>query len=392
DLDPMPVSGVFTYACALAVLVLLTPWQSGKLSLTFYILLGILITVLLLGLGALLLIRVLNRLRTRVGVAVRFGLANLARRPAHSMLQIIGIGLGVMVILLLTLVRGDLLENWRERLPPEAPNFFLINIQPDQVEEVQSFLREEPGVQSELFPMVRGRLQAINDEAINPDDYADDRARRLASREFNLSWAATMQSDNRLVQGRWWQEETSPTLFSVEDGIAETLGIKLDDTLTYNIAGQVLSGRVVNLRHVEWDSFNVNFFVIANPGTLESYPATWITSFYLSPPKKPLLTDLVRRFPSITVIDVDAILTQVRRIMDQVTRTIEFVFAFTFCAGFIVLAAALHTTHDERIRESALLMALGAGRRDLLLGLVAEFAGMGLIAGMVAALAATISE
>ena len=392
DLDPMPVSGLFTYGCAIAALALLTPWQSGRLSLTLYILLGILITVLLLGLGGLILIRLLNRLRARVGVAVRFGLANLARRPAHSMVQIIGIGVGVMVILLLTLVRGDLLENWRERLPPEAPNYFLINIQPDQVEQVQSFLRTELHVQSALYPMVRGRLTAINNRAINPDDYADDRAQRLASREFNLSRAAELQSDNRIVQGRWWETGTTQTLFSVEDGIAETLGIKLNDTLTYTIAGRELNGRVANLRHVEWDSFNVNFFVIANPGTLDRYPATWITSFHLMPQHKSLLSDLVRRYPSVTVIDVDAILTQVRRIMDQVTNTIEYVFAFTLCAGLIVLAAALHTTHDERIRESALLMALGAGRRDLLLGLFAEFTCMGLIAGVLAALAATISE
>jgi len=392
DLDPMPISSLFTYGCAIAALVLLTPWQSGKLSLTLYILLGILITVVLLGLGALLLIRLLNRLRARVGVAVRFGLANLARRPAHSMVQIIGIGIGIMVMLLLTLVRSDLLENWRDRLPPDAPNYFLINIQPDQVEQVQSFLREELNVQSALYPMVRGRLVAINNRAINPDNYVDDRARRLASREFNLSWATKLQTDNRLVQGRWWQDEPTQTFFSVEDGIAETLGIRLDDRLTYDVAGRELTGRVVNLRHVEWDSFNVNFFVISNPGPLDKYPATWITSFHLPAERKTLLSDLVRRFPSVTVIDVDAILTQVRRIMDQVTNTIEYVFAFTLCAGFIVLAAALHTTHDERIRESALLMALGAGRRDLLLGLCAEFACTGLIAGVLAALAATITE
>lgn len=392
DLDPMPASGLITYAGAVAALLLLTPWQSGRLSLTLYTLLGILLTVLLLALGALLLIRILNRLRGRVGVALRFGLANVARRPGHSMAQIIGIGLGAMVMLLLTLVRGDLLESWRDRLPPDAPNYFLINIQPDQVKQVQTFLQDELHIQNALYPMVRGRLLAINDRAINPDDYADDRARRLAAREFNLSWTAKMQSDNRLVQGQWWQGDETKTLFSVEDGIAETLGIRLDDTLTYNVAGQKLAGRVVNLRHVEWDSFNVNFFVIANPGTLGNYPATWITSFHLTPQHKQVLSDLVRRFPSVTVIDVDAILMQVRRIMDQVTATIKYVFAFTLCAGLVVLAAALHTTHDERIRESALLMVLGAGRRELLQGLLAEFICIGLIAGVLSALSATLAE
>lgn len=389
DLDPVPVSGLITYLAAVAALALLTPWQSGRLALTLYTLMGILLTVLLLWLGALLLIRILNRLRARVGVAFRFGLANIARRPGHSTVQIIGIGLGVMVMLLLTLVRSDLLESWRDRLPPDTPNYFLINIQPDQVRQVQSFLQEELKAQSAIYPMVRGRLVEINHRGINPDDYADDRAQRLAAREFNLSWTKKMQADNRLVQGKWWRGDESEILFSVEEGIAETLGIRLDDTLTYNIAGRFVSGRVVNLRHVEWDSFNVNFFVIANPGSLEDYPATWITSFNLPTQRKQALAKLVRRFPSVTVFDVDAILAQVRQIMDQVTHTIEFVFVFTLGAGLVVLAAALHTTHDERVRESALLLALGAGRRELQLGLIAEFTGIGLIAGVLAALSAT---
>jgi putative ABC transport system permease protein len=238
---------------------------------------------------------------------------------------------------------------------------------------------------------VRGRLVKINERTIQPEEYQDDRAQRLATREFNLSWAETMQPDNRLVQGTWWRGDEAKILFSVEEDIAKTLGIKIDDTLTYNVAGRELSGRIVNLRFVEWDSFNVNFFVVANPGALEEYPATWITSFNLPVTKKQTLASLVRQFPSITVFDVDAILTQVRRIMDQVTHTIEFVFVFTLCAGVVVLAAALQTTHDERIREAALLLALGASRRDLQLGLIAEFSSIGLIAGVMAALSATIA-
>jgi putative ABC transport system permease protein len=391
DLDPMPASSMITYICAIAALALLTPWQSGRIALTLYTLAGILLTVILLWLGARILIHILNRLRTRVGVALRFGLTSIARRPGHSTVQIIGIGLGIMVMLLLTLVRSDLLESWRTRLPPGTPNYFVINIQPDQVQQIRSFMLEKLDIHRDIYPMVRGRLVAINHRSINPDDYADDRARRLAAREFNLSWTAKMQPDNRLVQGEWWHGDENETLFSVEEGIAETLGIRLGDTLEYSVAGRQFSGRVMNLRHVEWDSFNVNFFVISNPGTLEDYPATWITSFNLPPQRKQILTDLVRRFPSVTVFDVDAILAQVRRIMDQVTHTIEFVFAFTLCAGLVVLAAALHTTHDERIREYALLLALGAGRRELQSGLIAEFACIGLMAGVLAALAATIA-
>jgi putative ABC transport system permease protein len=240
--------------------------------------------------------------------------------------------------------------------------------------------------------MIRGRLTHINDHMVDPDSYEDDRAQRLASREFNLSQTATIPSDNRLVQGSWWKDNETEAVFSVEEGIAETLGIKLNDTLTYSIAGREVSGKVVNLRWVEWDSFNVNFFVVSNPGTLDNQPATYITSFFLPPENRQLLSELVRAFPSVTVFDLDSILTEVRKIMDQVTRAIEFVFVFTLMAGLIVLAAALQTTHDERIRESAVLFALGANRRQITLSLLAEFTCIGLIAGILAAFTATIAE
>ncbi len=240
--------------------------------------------------------------------------------------------------------------------------------------------------------MIRGRLTAINGKAVDPESYTDDRARRLAQREFNLSQAAEMQPDNRLVQGNWWNGTETELLFSVEEGIAESLGIKMNDELTYEIAGQIITGKVASLRWVEWDSFHVNFFVVANPSALDTLPATHITSFYLAPEHKPLLTELVRTWPSITVFDVDAILTQVRNIMDQVTGAIEFVFAFTLLAGLIVLAAALQTTHDHRMRESALLFALGTGQRQIIMSLLAEFSCLGLIAGVLAAFTATAVE
>lgn len=389
DLAPVPLSGTCAYGLAVLALALLTPWQSGQVRLTIYAFAGILATLLLLGLGARLLIRTLNRLRFRAGGALRFGLANIARRAGLSTAQILGIGLGLMVMLLLTLVRTDLLDTWRDRLPPDAPNYFLINIQPSQVEALRAFLRERAGVATILYPMVRGRLTAINGKPVNPDVY-EGRAQRLAARDFNLSWSATLQGKNQVAEGKWWSgEKTDGTQFSVETGIAESLHLKLGDTLTWTVAGRDISGTIANLRRVDWDSFNVNFFVIANPGSLEGFPATYISSFHLPAADRQTLIDLVRRFPSVTVIDVDAILSQVRAIMNQVTRTIEFVFGFTALAGIIVLIAALQTTHDERSRESALLSALGASRRQILAGLGAEFACLGLLTGLLAAVAAT---
>lgn len=391
DLTPVNTRGWITYGLAIGALSLLTPWQSGSVKLTFYVLAGLAITAVLLVLSARLLISIAGRQRGRVGIAMRYGLANIARHAAQSTLQILGIGLGIMVMLLLTLVRTDLLDSWRKQLPDGTPNYFLINIQPDQVNDIETFLQKKTGVASEFYPMVRGRLTAINARPNKAKDYTDERSQRLATREFNLSWADTMQVDNRLVQGEWWDGTETGTLFSVEEGIAERLGIRTGDSLTYYIAGKTITGEVVNLREVEWDSFNVNFFVVANATALTEFPATYITSFYLPDENRPVLSELVKTFPSVTVFDVAAVLKQVRIIMDQVIKTIEFVFTFTLLAGIIVLIAAIQTTHDERIRESALLFTLGASSRQVRAGLVTEFACLGLIAGFLAALAASIA-
>lgn len=393
DISPLPIKGMTTYAFAIIALALLTPWQSGNIQLTLYTFLGILATALVLTICTKLIIGRLNQLRSRVGVASRYGLANVARREHQSTAQILGIGLGVMVMLLLTLIRTDLLENWRDRIPEGTPNYFLVNIQQDEVEVLKTFLHDNSVQTSYIHPMIRGRLTAINGKPVDPEDYQDERAKRMVERVYNLTWAKDLQADNRLVAGRWWSaEQPEQVELSMEKDFATDLGLTLNDSMTFTIAGQEITGKITSLRWVEWDSFNVNFFVIANPGALDNYPGTWITSFFLPPEKKPLLIELIRHFPSITVMDVDAILTQVRQIMEQVIKTVEFVFAFTLIAGLVVLMAALQTTHDERAHESALLSALGANRKQILSSLIAEFACLGLAAGILAAFAATIIE
>jgi putative ABC transport system permease protein len=239
--------------------------------------------------------------------------------------------------------------------------------------------------------MVRARLTAIDGRAVGPQDFADKRAKRLVGREFNLSWTGQVAADNRVIRGAWWTPaEFGSPLFSVEEGIAKTLSIRLGDRLTYRIAGQALTGTVVNLRAVSWDSFRVNFFVVTPPGVLEQHPQTYITSFYLPQERRQLLNGLVREFPNITVIDVDALMTQVRSIMGRVTRALEYVFLFTLGAGIVVLYTAIQTTHDERLQESILLRTLGARRRQMIMGWTTEFAVLGLLAGALAALAASL--
>ncbi|MEX2488416.1 MAG: FtsX-like permease family protein [Pseudomonadales bacterium] len=391
DLGPIPASQISVYAIAIAALAALLVWQSGDIKLSSFTLLGLLGAGAILAVSAWLLIHLLSHLRTRVGVAWRFGLANIARRAAGSTAQVVGIGLGLTLMLILTVVRSDLIAGWQERIPDDAPNYFLINIQPDEAAGVAAFLRTGAGIDTKLVPMVRGRVTAINGEPVNLEDYPDGRPRRLISREFNLSWANTLQEDNRIVAGRWWTDEDEQPLWSVEEEIAGIMGVGVGDELTYSVADQEVTATIHNLRWVEWDSFNVNFFVVANPGVLDNYPATYITSFYLPAKQRGALNQLARQFPSATVIDVDTLLIQVRRIMDQVVLTIGYVFGFTLLAGIIVLLAALQSTHDERRYETALLTALGAKRAQILRGLAAEFTTIGIVAGVLAGIAASLT-
>ncbi|MEX2352909.1 MAG: FtsX-like permease family protein [Gammaproteobacteria bacterium] len=392
DLDPLPAGSVSSYAAAILTLVLLTPWQSGNTALTAYSLLGIIMTAILLTTGAMLLIRFLNRLRTRVGVASRFGLANVARRANLSIAQILAIGLGVMVMILLTLIRTDLLDNWRNRLPEGTPNYFLINIQEEDVDRIQTFLEQDNRTTATIYPMIRARLTEINGQEVDPDSYSDEEKRRWTRREYNLTWSEGLPAANQLIEGDWWPAGSDEPMFSLEEEIMDRLGVSLNDTMTFLIAGREVTGRIASVRRIDWDSFNVNFFIVASPGTLEGYPASYVTSFFLPAENRDLIIDLVKTFPSVTVFDVDALITEVRRIMNQVILAVEFIFGFTLLAGIIVLIAALQTTHDERSYETALLSALGASRRQILSSLTTEFLCLGLIAGILSALSASIVE
>ncbi len=392
DLLPLPLNNYLVYGIAILALIILSPWQSGDSKLTFLTLAGLFITALVLAICARSLILFLKHMQPKLQSAARYGLSNVTRRAQQSTTQVVGVGIGVTVMLLLTLVRTDLLANWQDRLPANTPNYFLINIQPEQVSQVSRYLQDTINANGKLYPMIRGRLTAINQQSVSADDYANERAKRLATREFNLSYIEDMQADNQLIAGNWWPDDRNQAYFSIEQGIAETLGINIGDTLTYIIGDREISGEVINLRWVEWDSFNVNFFVVSNPEALTDYPGTFISSFYMPSSERSKLIELVKQFPSITVFDVDAILNQVRAIMQQVVRTVEFVFIFTILTGIMVLFAALQSTHDERMHESALMRALGANQTQIVFGLTTEFVLLGLVTGIISALAASVIE
>ncbi|MES2562432.1 MAG: FtsX-like permease family protein [Pseudomonadota bacterium] len=386
DLGAPGAGGVLTYVAGYAVIALMILWKAEGLRLGAMVLGGFTAALALVGVLTWLLLKALGTLRVQ-GVAWRYGVANLHRRPLGSMIQVVALGLGIMALLVLTLVRQDLLHAWRTTLPVDAPNRFIVNIQSDEVPRLRKLLGQR--VTPQFHPMVRARLTRINERAVSSADYGDERSRRLIDREFNLSWAQRMQADNRITVGRWWDDSAADAQFSVEEGLAQTLGMKLGDVLTFDVAGTPVSARITSLRHIDWDTFNVNFFVVAPPGMLETHPATYVTSFYLAPGNSALLTSLVREFPGVLLIDIEQVMAQVQRMMDQVARAVQFIFLFTVLAGLTVLYAAIASTQDERLHQTTIMRTLGASRHQLRWAVLAEFAVLGLFAGVLAAAGAS---
>ncbi|MBL8515497.1 MAG: FtsX-like permease family protein [Betaproteobacteria bacterium] len=377
------------YVLGLGALVGLIVWRAGDLKLGLLAVGGFAAALGAAALLGVLLIQAVSGLRGRIGGAfggaLRYGLANMKRRAGGSLVQIMALGLGIMAMLLLTLVRTDIISGWQASIPKDAPNRFVINIQADQLKAVQSYFAARNLVTPDLYPMVRGRLVEINAKPVNKEAYKDERARRLVEREFNMSFGEQRRPDNKIIAGEWWKPGDGSQAFSVEEGLAKTLGLKLGDSLTYEIGGNRFSAPITSLRQVDWGSFKPNFFVIASPGLIDNYPASYITSFSLPSGNERVVVDLVKLFPNLSVIDLSAIMAQVQTISDQVARAVEFVFLFALLAGLVVLYAAISTTQDERIFEGAIMRTLGAQRRQLVMLQTAEFFAIGVLAGLVAA-------
>lgn len=398
----MPPSRLIAnYALGLAGLAGLMFWVAGEVRLGAYVVGGFSAALVIFALVARVAVRLASMLRRGIGgvgdgraggVGWRYGLASLERRSTASVVQIVALSLGFMALLLLTVTRNDLLNAWSRAIPPDAPNQFVVNIQPDQLDAVrQTFV--ESGLTAEFSPMIRGRLVKVNGKAVSPDEFEDDRAKRLIEREFNLSYRDDVPPGNKVVAGRWFAPSSATSErreASVEEGLAKTLGLKVGDRLEFTVGGETVDMQILNLRKLNWDSMRVNFFVLTPPEVLQEYPASWITSFHLPNELGTFVSQLVREFPNLSVIDVGAILRQLQHIMDQVAQAVQFVFLFTLLAGVIVLYATLATAADERRYELAVMRALGARRDQLRRALLAEFAAVGGLSGLIASLGATI--
>ena len=393
DVGPPPLVVLLAFGPAVLSVAGLVYWVVRDVPMFFGFLGGLAGFGLVLVAAGAGLVALAGRLRGTVGVAWRYGLANLSRRRAESLLQIAAFGLGFMVLLLLAIVRNDLSADWRRSLPVDVPNYFFINIPPQERDGFTSYLQERGAKTARVLPMVRGRLTHINGEPVEHMRFEEEGGEGFAGREQNLTWAETLGSDNRLVAGRWWEPaDFGKPLVSIATEFQESLGLKIGDRLSFDVAGERFDVSVASVREVKWDSFQPNFFIVFAPGVLEETAGTYMTSANLEQGQATTLATLARRFPSVSIFDIDELLAQVRSVMDKAVLAVQSVFLFTLFAGLTVMLAAIQSSGDERRYESAMLRTLGASRATVLKGVLAEFTTLGFLAGLLAAIGASVGS
>jgi putative ABC transport system permease protein len=331
----------------------------------------------------------------QAGSAWRLALAGMQRRGQENTLQILVFGLAIMLLLILYLVRTALITEWQSQIPPDAPNHFAINITPEDVQPIRTLLAEN-GVDSQpLYPMIRGRVSSVNGES------ASDRDKRLQNRGQeapgsssgrNLTWSGVLPDDNIVIAGEWWDENYSgPPLVSLEKDLASRNQLKVDDELVFTIQGREVQTRIASIRTVAWDNMQPNFYIIFAPGTLEDFPSTFMTSFHLEKEQKLFLNDLLKAHPTMTVIEIDALIEQVQRIISQVSLAIELVLVLIVCSGGLVLLASIQASMDERMKQHAILRTLGASTKLILGSLAIEFCALGFFAGILATVGSEVT-
>jgi len=329
-------------------------------------------------------------LRQSVGLAhvptwLRMATRQISARPGYTVVQVSALSVGLLALILLVLLRTDLVDSWRNATPADAPNRFVINIQPDQSDDFLKHLSDAGVAKMDWYPMFRGRLIAVNGQVVTPDSYTDERAQRLVDREFNISHSADAPTHNQILQGQWTPEEQNA--ISMEEGIAKTLNLKLGDRVQFEISGQPFDTKITSVRRVDWTSMRANFFAIYPVSKIPDVPMTYIAA-YRAPNQAGFDNGLVNRFPNVTNVDMGATINQVQKVLGQVIGAVEFLFGFTLAAGLVVLFAAVTATREERAREYAVLRALGAGNQLLRQVQTAELLGVGALSGALAALVA----
>lgn len=392
DIGPPAPLIIFAFGPAVLAIVFLVYWVLRDLHLFAGFVGGLAAFVVIVASAGWLLVNLTTRFRGGVGVSWRYGIANLGRRRTESVVQLTAFAHGIMMLLLLVVVRNDLLNDWRRSLPADTPNFFFINIPPDEHQAFAKFLADRGAERTRALPMVRARMTHINGKSIDDLQFATPRAKEFATRDQNITWAEQLGRDNEVTEGHWFTpEDAGKPLVSISTEYAEELKLKLGDLLQFDVAGEAQTATVSSVRRVKWDSFQPNFFLMFAPGLLEGAQGTWMTAAHLDATNPKTIGDLVRRFPSVSVFNVDDLLRQVRSVIDKALAAVQSVFLFTLMAGLVVLVAAVQASREERRFESAILRTLGANRSTVLKGLLAEFAALGILSGALAAAGATIA-
>ncbi len=382
DVGPPPPLVILAFGPAVLVVVGLVGWAVRDVRLALQFLFGLAAFLAVLAGAGFVLVTLCGRLRGRVGVAWRYGIANLNRRRADSMVQIAAFGAGLMVLLVLGVVRDDLETDWRRSLPADAPNYFFVNIPPADRNAFTQFLEQRGAHLSRVLPMLRGRLTAINGQSVESMRFAGGQGRGFSGREQNVTWASTLGNDNQIVAGSWWPADYhGAPLVSLATEFQESLGVGVGDKVSFDIGGEPFVATVSSIRKVKWDSFQPNFFVMFSPGVLDAVAGTFLTSAYYHATDPHVMAQLARRFPSVSIFNVDDLLAQVRGIIDKAILAVQSVFAFTLFAGLVVLLAAVQSSREERRFESAMLRTLGASGATVWQGVMAEFLALGLLAG-----------
>jgi len=392
DVGPPPLLLMLAFGPAVAVVAFLVYWVVRDWNLFLGFTGGLAAFLVVLALAGWLLVSLAGRLRGSVGVAWRFGVANLSRRRAESLVQIVAFGTGIMVLLLLGIVRDDLNSDWRRTLPADIPNYFFVNIAPPDRDAFVQFLKDRGAKTARVLPMIRGRLTSIKGRSVEDMKFAGEDSENFATREQNITWSTEPGADNRIVAGEWWTPaDYGKPLVSLSTEFQDSLKVNVGDRLTFDIAGETFEVEVASIRKVKWDSFQPNFFVVFPPGVLEKTAGTYITSANLKAGDARALSQLAKRFPSVSIFDIDDLLAQVRSVLDKAVLAVQSVFVFTLFAGLTVLLAAVQSSREERRYESAMLRTLGARRATVLQGVLSEFTTLGLLSGMLAAMGASVA-
>ncbi|MGH8142536.1 MAG: ABC transporter permease, partial [Steroidobacteraceae bacterium] len=393
DMGP-PAPGLWLAAAPVLLAVFGVVYGAlGEIRLSVWFIAALAAAVLVLGVGGVLLMRAASHVRGYAGTAWRYGVAHLARRRGYGITQIVAFGLGVMLLLALAILRADLVTGWRASLPADVPNYFFVNIPAQQRDRFQQLLQAQGARFERMLPMLRGRLVAINGEPVQSvrlPGGAGGRGRGFAEREQNLTWTAQLGDDNHIVAGHWWTAaDYGKPLVSLAVEYQRSMNLKLGDRLRFDIAGEDVTVRVASFRRVQWDSFRPNFFVEFPPGLLDGAAGTYMTSVYLSPTSA-AMSDLVHRFPGVSIFNVGDLLAQARAVIDKAVSAVQSVFLFTVLAGLTVLLAQVQATREERREETAIVRVLGARRSMIVASVVVEFALLGALAGVLGASGAAI--